>query len=59
MTVDAGAAQLLAADVIYLEAENALLEQRLRIALEMLSESLDIAHQSLAYVAQHIIRSQK
>lgn len=59
MTVDAGAAQLLAADVIYLEAENALLEQRLRIALEMLSEALDISHQSIAYIAAHILRTQK
>lgn len=48
---DSGAAALLAADVLSLEAENALLRQKLRIAEEMLSETLDIAHRSIAYVA--------
>ncbi len=52
MTVEASAAHLLAADVLRLEAENALLEQRLRIATEMLSELLDITYQSLAHIAK-------
>ena len=53
---DSGAAALLAADVLSLEAENALLRQRLRIAEEMLSESLDISHRCIAYVATMVDR---
>ncbi len=52
---DSGAAELLAADVLDLEAENALLRQQNRILREMLSESLDIAHQSIAHIAAKLV----
>lgn len=45
------AAGLLAADVLALEARLARVTQELRIAREMLSEALNIAHLSLAHIA--------
>ena len=53
-SVDSTAADLLAADVVRLEADLRLAHQQLRIAREMLSEALDIAHQSLAYIASKV-----
>lgn len=41
---------LLAADVVALEYLNQDLSDRLRITLEMLSESLDIANQAFAHI---------
>jgi hypothetical protein len=46
---------LLAADVVQLEHERARLEQELRIAREMLSETLDIANQAIAYIVEHTL----
>jgi hypothetical protein len=54
VSVDSAAASLLAADVVRLEAELALALQQLRITREMLSESLEIAHQSIAYIASKV-----
>ncbi len=45
-------AALLAADVIELEGRVERLEQQLRIALEMLSVTLDISHQAIAHIAK-------
>ena len=55
-TLDTSAAQLLAADVVELELRLSRSEQELRIVREMLSESLDIAHQSIAYIAAKLAK---
>jgi len=49
-TLDTSAAQLLAADVVDLELRLSRAEQELRIVRLMLSEMLDLAHRSIAYV---------
>ena len=51
MPVHDDAAQLLAADVVALEQQLLVTQQELRIAREMLSEALEIAYQSIAYIA--------
>ena len=49
-------AALLAADVVALTEENRRLQQELRIAREMLSETLDIANQAIAHIVSLVAR---